>query len=124
MEIRNRTTGAVITDSQLRADNPGTSFPKQITVDILDGFGYDPVLNGAPAAASGPYERSVRDGVEEINGQWFTKFVVGPVFTDTTDEDGNVTTAADNEAAYRTNIDNEAAILITEVFSLAALVRD
>ena len=39
MEIRNRTTGAVITDSQLRADNPNTSFPKQITADIFDGFG-------------------------------------------------------------------------------------
>jgi hypothetical protein len=98
MEIRNRSTGAVITDSQLRADNPGTSFPKQITADILDGFGYDPVLNGPAATVSGPYERSVRDGVEQINGQWFTKFIVGPVFAD-----------SDAETAYRTNIDNQAA---------------
>ena len=98
MEIRNRTTGAVITDSQLRADNPGTSFPKQITADILDGFGYDPVLNGAAATVSGPYERSVRDGVEQINGQWFSKFIVGPVFAD-----------SDEETAYRTSIDNQVA---------------
>ena len=98
MEIRNRSTGAVITDSQFRADNPNTSFPKQITADILDGFGYDPVLNGAAATVSGPYERSVRDGVEEINGQWFTKFIVGPVFAD-----------SDEETAYRTSIDNQAA---------------
>ena len=98
MEIRNRSTGAVITDSQLRADNPGTSFPKQITADILDGFGYDPVLNGAAATVSGPYEVSTRDGVEEINGQWFTKFIVGPVFAD-----------SDEETAYRTKIDNQVA---------------
>ena len=98
MEIRNRSTGAVITDSQLRADNPGTSFPKQITADILDGFGYDPVLNGPAATVSGPYERSVRDGVEQINGQWFTKFIVGPVFAD-----------SDAETAYRTSIDNQVA---------------
>jgi hypothetical protein len=104
MEIRNRATGAVITDSQLRADNPSTSFPKQITADILDGFGYDPVLNGAAASTSGPYELSVRDGVEEINGQWFTKFIAGPVFTDS--DEG---TAAEQEAAYRTRIDNHAA---------------
>jgi hypothetical protein len=109
MEIRNRSTGAVITDSQLKNDNPQTSFPKQITTEILDSYGYDAVLNGAAASVTPPYETSVRDGVEEINGQWFTKFVVGPVFTDTTDEDGNVTTAADNEAAYRTRIDNEVA---------------
>ena len=107
MEIRNRTTGAVITDSQLRADNPGTSFPKQITADILDGFGYDPVLNGPAATVSGPYERSVRDGVEEIDGQWFTKFIVGPVFTD--NEEG---TAAEQEAAYRTKIDNQVATTV------------
>ena len=98
MEIRNRSTGAVITDSQLRADNPNTSFPKQITADILDGFGYDPVLNGPAATVSGPYERSVRDGVEEINGQWFTKFIVGPVFAD-----------SDEETAYRTSVDNRVA---------------
>ena len=104
MEIRNRATGAVITDSQFRADNPSTSFPKQITADILDGFGYDPVLNGAAANTSGPYERSVRDGVEEIDGQWFTKFIAGPVFTDS--DEG---TAAEQETAYRTRIDNQAA---------------
>ena len=98
MEIRNRSTGAVITDDQFRADNPNTSFPKQITADILDGFGYDPVLNGADATVSGPYERSTRDGVEEINGQWFTKFIVGPVFAD-----------SDEETAYRTSIDNQVA---------------
>lgn len=98
MEIRNRTTGAVITISQLRADNPGTSFPKQITADILDGFGYDPVLNGAAATVSGPYQRSVRDGVEQIDGQWFTKFIVGPVFAD-----------SDEETAYRAKIDAQVA---------------
>ena len=98
MEIRNRSTGAVITDSQLRADNPNTSFPKQITADILDGFGYDPVLNGPAATTSGPYEVSTRDGVEEIKNQWFTKFIVGPVFAD-----------SDEEAAYRTKVDNQAA---------------
>ena len=104
MEIRNRSTGAVITDSQLRADNPNTSFPKQITVDILDGFGYDPVLNGAAATVSGPYEVSTRDGVEEINNQWFTKFIVGPVFTDNEDA-----TAAEQQAVYRTSVDNRVA---------------
>ena len=104
MEIRNRSTGAVITDSQFRADNPNTSFPKQITADILDGFGYDPVLNGPAASTSGPYERSVRDGVEEINGQWFTKFIVGPVFTDNEEA-----TAAEQETEYRAGVDAKVA---------------
>ena len=83
MEIRNRETGELTTVSQFKAQHPRTSFPKRITAEILDVYGYDPVLNGPAATTSGPYETSVRDGVEEIDGQWFTKYVVGPVFTDT-----------------------------------------
>ena len=109
MEIRNRETGAVTTVSQFKASYPNTSFPKQITNDILDSYGFDPVLNGATATVTAPYGVSTRDGVEEIDGQWFTRFVAGPVFTDTTDDEGNVTTAADNEAAYRQGIDDKAA---------------
>ena len=112
MEIRNRSTGEVTTTNQLKAANRNTSFPKNITTEVLDHFGYDPVLNGAQATVTAPYGVSTRDGVEEINGQWFTRFVAGPIFTDTTDDDGNVTTAADNEAAYRTEIDNAVATRI------------
>ncbi len=109
MEIRNRLDGELTTVSQFKATQPNTSFPKQITTDILDSYGYDPVLNGPAATVTAPYGVSIRDGVEEIDGQWFTKFIAGPVFTDTTDDDGNVTTAADNEIAYKARIDAEAA---------------
>ena len=108
MEIRNRSTGAITTISQFKAEYPTTSFPKQITTAILDSYGYDAVLNGAAATVTAPYGVSTRDGVEQIDGQWFTKFIAGPVFTDTTDEEGNVTTAADNEAAYRASVDAQA----------------
>ena len=105
MEIRNRESGAVTTVSQFKASYPNTSFPKQITTDILDSYGYDAVLNGAQATVTAPYGVSTRDGVEQIDGKWFTKFIAGPVFTDTTDDEGKVTTAADNEAAYKARID-------------------
>ena len=101
MEIRNRETGELTTVSQFKAQHPQTSFPKQITVEILDMYGYDPVLNGPAATTSGPYEISVRDGVEEIEGQWFTKFVVGPIFAD-----------ADEEAAYQLGIDEKVAATV------------
>ena len=109
MEIRNRSTGAVTTVSQFKSKHPNTSFPKQINTQVLDAFGYDPVLNGAAATVTAPYGVSIRDGVEEVDGKWFTKFIAGPIFADTTDDDGNVTTAADNEAAYKARIDAEAA---------------
>jgi len=109
MEIRNRSNGELTTVSQFKATQPNTSFPKQITTEILDSYGYDAVLNGTAATVTDPYGVSTRDGVEEISGQWFTKFIAGPVFTDTTDDEGAVTTAAANEAAYKARIDAEAA---------------
>ena len=105
MEIRNRSTGALTTISQFRASRPTTSFPKQITTEILNNFGYDPVLNGPAATVTAPYGVSIRSGVEEVDGQWFTKFIAGPIFTDYRDVEGNLTTAADNEAAYKAGID-------------------
>ena len=108
MEIRNRSTGDLTTVSQFKASQPNTSFPKQITTEVLDSYGYDAVLNGAAATVTAPYGVSTRSGVEEIDGKWFTKFIAGPVFTDTTDSEGTVTSAADNEAAYRAGIDSTA----------------
>lgn len=99
MELRNRTTGAVITDSQFRVENPHTSFPPQLTAEIIDSFGYDPVLEGPQATTIPPYQYSQRDGVVEINGQWFTHYIAGPVFQDYTD-DGVVHTAAEQYEAY------------------------
>ena len=112
MEIRNRSTGAITTISQFKAEHSSTSFPRQITTQILDSYGYDVVLNGPAATVTAPYGVSTRDGVEEVDGQWFTRFVAGPVFTETTDDDGNVTTAADNEAAYRAGVDAKAAATV------------
>jgi len=109
MEIRNRSTGELTTISQFRASRPSTSFSKQITTEILNNFGYDAVLNGPAATVTAPYGVSIRSGVEEVDGQWFTKFIAGPIFNDTTDGDGNVISAADNEAAYKAGIDTQVA---------------
>jgi hypothetical protein len=75
MEIRLRSSGAVMTEQQFRAAHPNTSFPQQLTIELLNEFGADPVLNGAQAQPT-RYQTAYRDGVEEINGQWFTKYSV------------------------------------------------
>ena len=114
MEIRNRSTGELTTVSQFKASLPNTSFPKQITADVLDAFDYDVVLDGPQATTSGPYERSVRDGVMQSQGQWFTKYVAGPVFTDTLGPDGSVISAEENEAAYRAEVDARVAAVVRD----------
>ena len=88
-KLRNKTTGDVISTSQFKGLYPNTSFPKPMTVEVYESFGYDSVLNGAAATVTAPYEVSQESGIEEVDGKWFTKFVVGPVFTDTKDKDGN-----------------------------------
>ena len=81
MELRIRDTGQVMTESEFRSLHPNTSFPPQLTVELLDSFGADPVLNG-PQAQPTRYQVSFRDGVEEVNGQWFTKFSVADMDAD------------------------------------------
>lgn len=91
MELRIRDTGQVMTESEFRSLHPNTSFPPQLTVELLDSFGADPVLNG-PQAQPTRYQVAFRDGVEEINGQWFTKFSV-------TDMDADAIAALDASQA-------------------------
>ena len=74
MRYRIRETGAVVYDNEFRALYPNTSFPAVLTVELLDEFGADPVLEGPqPTLTENQYARY--DGVEETNGQWFTKYV-------------------------------------------------
>lgn len=100
MEFRNRTTGAVVTEQQFRSDNPNTSFPQVLTPEIIDGFDYDPVLEGPQPILIPPYQYSERNGVIEINGKWYTHYIAGPNFQDYTDETGVTHTAAEQYEAY------------------------
>ena len=110
MEIRNRSTGALCTITEFKAEHPNTSFPKNITDSVLDAFGYDRVRQGAAPSLTPPYDKIVRDGVEQIDGIWYTRNIVGPVFTDSLDGEGNViSTAAENQTAYRATVDANAA---------------
>lgn len=112
MEIRNRSTGDVIQSDSLKALHPNTSFPSPLSVDVLDSFGYDPVFNGPSIQVTSQYGMPVRDGVVEVDGQWFTRFIEGPVFTDITDADGIVTTAAEQTASYRSQLDEQQAVTV------------
>lgn len=109
MEIRIRDTGNVVTDSEFRAMFPNTGFPAQLTADIISDFGGDVVLEGPQASGGTVYQYSQRQGVEQIDGKWFTKYVLGPLFEDYTKEDGTVITAAEAEAAYKAVKDEEQA---------------
>ena len=103
-EYRNRTTGVVMTQGQVRAANPNMSLPRVWKAATLDALNLDPVLR-SPAATTTAYQNSVRDGVEQdANGNWVEKYVARDMFADTT-EDGVTTTKAEHEAAYQATLD-------------------
>ena len=79
------------------------------TIDVLEALGADVVFEGAQATGGTVYQYSQRDGVEQqSDGKWYTKYILGPMFTDTT-VDGVTTTATEQEAAYKALKDTEQA---------------
>ena len=103
MQIRIRETGAVMYESEFRRLYPKTSFPRQISEATLNDFGADVVFEGPQATGGTVYQYSQRDGVQQLSGKWYTKYILGPVFTD------GETTAAAQETAYKAMKDAEQA---------------
>ena len=112
MRIRLRSTGAVMFDDELRAymrANNGPSWDRT-TPEVLEALGADVVFEGAQATPRDPYQVSTYAGVEQSGGKWYTKYVLGPIFTDrpaTATEPSQ--TAAQQMAAYKATKDAEQA---------------
>jgi len=103
MQVRIRETGQVVYESEFRALFPNTSLPQQLTEATINDLGADVVFEGAQATGGTVYQYSQRQGVEQVNGKWYTKYVLGPIFTD------GETTAVEQEAAYKATKDAEQA---------------
>ena len=111
-KIRIRETGEVVTETTFRTRNKKARpvLTAGISKERLDQLGADPVLNGAPANPSPPYEYSYESGVAQADdGVWYTVNSVGPVFTEYTDDDGGVQTVDAQTTAYRARVDADAA---------------
>lgn len=107
MEILLKDTQQIVSDIQFRNLYPDTSFPQILAPDVLADFNAVAIMEGPQAVPTSPYEYSQRQGVEEINGKWFTKYVLGPVFTDNDEQ-----TAAEQLIAHKAQIDERQAFSI------------
>jgi hypothetical protein len=109
MQIRTQ-TGAVMYETEFRAYTKANGGPswETTTPEVLEALGADVVLEGAQATGGDHYQYSQASGVEQIDGKWYTKYVLGPVFTD------GETTAAEQEAAYKAQKDAEQAKSVRE----------
>ena len=109
MEIRTQ-DGQVMFEAEFRQhtkENGGGTW-ETTTPEILTSLGAVALLEGPQATPTNHYQYSMRDGVEQIDGVWYTKYSLGPVFSDTTVE--NVTTTAqEHQTAYQSQKDAEQA---------------
>ena len=109
-EYRDRTTGELKSQGQLRKENPNMSMPKVWGANVFDALNVDPVLRAPqPTDGIGAYQSVRRNGVvQDANSNWVEAWEVADMFADTT-EDGVTTTKAEHEAAYQQGLDDSAA---------------
>ena len=111
MEIRTQ-SGQVMYENEFRThmkETTGASWDRT-TDEVLQSLGATVVFEGPQASGGTVYQYSMRQGVEQIEGKWYTKYVLGPIFTDTPATDTEpAKTAAQNEAAYKAIKDAEQA---------------
>ena len=75
MQIRIRESGAVMYESEFRALHPNTSMPQLLTEATLKSFDAEVVFEG-PQAQPTRYQVAYRNGVELVDGKWYTKYSV------------------------------------------------
>lgn len=101
MGYRLQSTGEYFpTDHAMRGTIPST--PAPVTIEWMEANGVDPVFEGPQASGGTVYQYSQFAGIEQIDGKWYTKYVLGPIFTDNESQ-----TAAEQEAAYKARRDAE-----------------
>ena len=106
-EYRDRTTGEVKTQGQLRKENPNMSMPRVWNDNVHDALNVDPVLaTPKPTSGIGAYQTVIRNGVvQDANNNWVQAWQIVDMFSDDTE----LGTKAEQEAAYQTKLDNDAA---------------
>jgi hypothetical protein len=109
MQIRTN-DGQVMYEAEFRAYQKANGGPAwdTTTTEVLTALGADVVFEGPQATNGTVYQYSQASGVEQIDGKWYTKYILGPVFLDQV-VDGVTTTAAEQEAAYKASKDAEQA---------------
>ena len=100
-EYRNRTSGEIKTDAELKAENKNMSFPKVWGESTFDALNVDPVLESPKPAPSGDYKVVVRDGaVQDSNGNWVYAWTEQDMFSEYEDDEGNTVTVQAQKDAY------------------------
>lgn len=129
-EYRVRATGELKSETDLRLENRNVSFPKVWNTNVFEALGIDPVFATPAPAPSAEFKVVTRNGaVQDSAGNWVQAWLEREMFTEYTDEEGNVQTvqaqkdakvAADNAAlASRERATRDTLLKETDHFALS-----
>jgi hypothetical protein len=100
-EYRNRTSGEIKTDAELKAENKNMSFPKAWNSSVHDALNVDPVLEAPAPAPSAAYKSVVRNGaVQDADDNWVYAWTEQEMFTEYEDDEGSTVTVQAQKDAY------------------------
>jgi hypothetical protein len=108
MQIRIRATGQVLLQHEWEkwvAQTYAKSL-SGISEEAVNRFESDIVFEGPQATGGTVYQYSQQDGVEQIDGKWYTKYVLGPIFIGETAVADEVAYKAIKDAEQATNVRN------------------
>jgi len=102
MEIRTQ-SGQVMYEAEFRAYTLANGGPtwETTTAEVLASLGANVVLEG-PSTQPTRYQTAYRDGVEQIDGQWFTKYSVAEM-----DDEAKTAKDAEQAKSVRTTRDEK-----------------
>ena len=105
-EYRDRTTGEIKSQGQLRKENRNVSMPKVWNDDVYDALNVDPVLSSPqPTEGVGVYQEVRRSGAtQDTDGNWVQAWEIVDMFSD----DPELGTKTEQEAAYQQELDSSA----------------
>lgn len=103
-QYRDRTTGELKSQGQLRKENTNMSLPRVWNNNVHDALNVDPVLRtNAPTEGVGTYQVARRNGVvQDSDNNWVEAWEIVDMFSD----DAERGTKAEQEAAYQTELDS------------------
>ena len=107
--VRDRNTFRVMTDTTWIVENKSKRPPQPLTAEFMEHNHLDPVFEGSRPSITAPYETVASAGVEQIDGKWTTKYIVGPIFKEFKDEEGKTVTVETQTANYKASVDTRVA---------------
>ena len=113
---RNKTSGAVSTQGEIRRANANTSFPRVWDADVCTHLNIDPVLAAPQPSHTALQQVNSVAPVQDANNNWVEGWEVVDMFADTT-VDGVTTTKSAHESAHT-------ASLVAVVAAAARTTRD